>query len=52
MFKGSYECQCKSGFSGDGVVCRDINECQVNNGGCHQDAQCINSDGSFRWYLA
>ena len=24
---GDYECECKSGFKGDGVVCSDIKEC-------------------------
>lgn len=26
----------------------DINECLTNNGGCDQNAQCINEDGSFK----
>ena len=30
------------------VIYRDINECLTNNGGCDQDAQCINTDGSFK----
>ena len=27
---------------------QDINECLRDNGGCDQDAQCINFDGGFR----
>lgn len=29
-------------------MCRDVNECLTNNGGCNRDAQCINTDGSFK----
>ncbi|XP_026682343.1 fibrillin-2-like, partial [Diaphorina citri] len=45
---GSFTCRCKDGFVGNGLVCRDINECLTNNGGCNQNAQCINNDGSFK----
>ncbi|CAB0000844.1 unnamed protein product [Nesidiocoris tenuis] len=45
--KGSYGCRCKDGFVGDGVTCRDINECLTNNGGCNQHAQCRNTQGSY-----
>jgi hypothetical protein len=27
---GDYECECKSGFKGDGVVCSDIKECETS----------------------
>lgn len=30
------------------MSCRDINECLTNNGGCDQNAQCINIEGSFK----
>ena len=26
---GTFECTCLTGFSGDGAVCEDINECEV-----------------------
>lgn len=29
----------------------DINECLTNNGGCDQNAQCINEDGSFKVFV-
>ena len=35
-------------MTGDGFTCEDINECLRDNGGCDQDAQCINTDGGFR----
>ncbi|XP_023133776.2 nidogen-1 [Amphiprion ocellaris] len=41
----SYICSCLPGFIGDGRVCEDIDECQP--GRCHQDAVCINTQGSF-----
>lgn len=44
---GTAVCQCRSGYSGDGLVCNDINECQTNNGGCSVNATCTNSPGSF-----
>ena len=40
-------CQCKPGYVGNGLSCSDINECAVNNGGCHANAACTNTAGSF-----
>ena len=31
---GSYRCACNDGFAGDGFVCADIDECDVDRGGC------------------
>ncbi|XP_063064631.1 signal peptide, CUB and EGF-like domain-containing protein 3 isoform X3 [Engraulis encrasicolus] len=43
----SYKCICKSGYSGDGKVCQDIDECTGElNGGCVHD--CINIPGNYR----
>lgn len=43
---GSFECKCHAGFAKheNSVVCRDIDECAVENGGC--DHLCENSAGS------
>ncbi|RDD39384.1 Mucin-like protein [Trichoplax sp. H2] len=47
---------CPVGFSGNGVNCIDINECQVSNGNC--GSICVNTIGSYRctcpsgYYLA
>lgn len=51
---------CPSGFTGTGMegigiefatthkqICKDINECKVNNGGCDPYTDCINTEGSF-----
>ena len=36
------------GYSGNGFVCHDVDECLVNNGGCSQAPRvdCINTVGS------
>ena len=31
----------------DSQVCYDINECEMNNGGCVENSVCVNTDGSF-----
>ncbi|XP_033647128.1 neurogenic locus notch homolog protein 1-like isoform X1 [Asterias rubens] len=38
---------CPLGYTGDGVRCRDINECLTGNYECHQNATCINTVGSY-----
>ncbi|XP_034489715.1 cubilin homolog [Drosophila innubila] len=46
---GSFTCApCAPGLTGNGVSCRDINECETNNGGCSLSprVECINSYGS------
>ena len=47
---GSFHCgPCHQGYTGNGLVCRDINECENNNGGCSTSPQvnCINTEGSY-----
>lgn len=46
--QGSYSCRCFEGFIGNGHSCSDLNECLTNNGGCDKNAQCVNTDGSFK----
>ena len=43
--RGSYSCQCKIGFRGDGAQCKDVDECDGNP--CHVDAECNNTIGSY-----
>ncbi|XP_045898063.1 stabilin-2, partial [Micropterus dolomieu] len=38
---GRRDCVCNSGYSGDGVVCVEINPCLEGNGGCHSYAECV-----------
>ncbi|VDI74829.1 Hypothetical predicted protein [Mytilus galloprovincialis] len=46
---GSFSCSCNPGYSleRNGHTCKDIDECDNNNGGCDLDNECINIDGSF-----
>jgi len=41
-------CICNEGYGGDGTtVCLDVNECEGQSHGCHAQASCINSRGSY-----
>jgi hypothetical protein len=45
---GSFVCNaCPSGFTGDGFVCTDINECQTLPRPCFTNGTCVNSPGSY-----
>lgn len=44
---GGFECECDEGFEKtENGVCNDIDECLVDNGGCHIIAVCENTIGS------
>lgn len=34
-------------YEGDGQTCTDMNECALNLASCAQDAECVNTVGSF-----
>ena len=36
IVEGTYACQCKEGFKGDGRTCYDIDECLVGSTGANQ----------------
>jgi len=45
---GSFICACKTGFSGDGFSCSDIDECASGANGCISGrATCSNTAGSY-----
>ncbi|XP_065179897.1 fibrillin-2-like [Sycon ciliatum] len=44
---GAYSCVCKSGFSGDGNMCSDIDECDRYPPYCGPYATCQNTEGSY-----
>ncbi|KAM9327748.1 nidogen-2 isoform 2-T2 [Pholidichthys leucotaenia] len=41
----AFQCQCATGFRGDGRNCYDIDECSSSP--CHANARCVNAPGSF-----
>uniref|UniRef100_A0A914W7R3 EGF-like domain-containing protein n=1 Tax=Plectus sambesii TaxID=2011161 RepID=A0A914W7R3_9BILA len=43
---GSFHCQCRVGFEGDGFTCKDVNECD-NGEMCQDNAECFNTIGSY-----
>jgi len=50
--EGGYECACKSGFTGDGFFCDDIDEC-ISVDACTGNGEiCVNIAGSFRCVTA
>mgnify|MGYP000011637654 FL=1 len=40
-------CQCKSGYRIDGIMCVDVDECQTNKNVCGKGATCNNLDGGY-----
>ncbi|XP_065193995.1 uncharacterized protein LOC135825193 isoform X2 [Sycon ciliatum] len=47
---GSFGCQCKPGFKGDGRVCNDLDECTTGVHECNEHAMCNNTVGSYSCY--
>ena len=45
-----HECSCNTGFSGDGLVCDNINECDDGSHNCSIYATCIDNIGSYSCY--
>lgn len=44
---GSFSCSCDNGFTGSGVVCEDLNECETNASQCHEYGYCQNTIGNY-----
>ena len=46
---GSYECQCKPGYEGDGrQICAVSDECLLGEHLCHEKADCTDLDDQYR----
>lgn len=41
------QCVCDIGFRIEGDACVDVDECSLEIHGCHEDASCENSEGSY-----
>ncbi len=41
------QCTCKPGYSGDGKICNDVDECASNPSPCDANALCSNLPGSY-----
>ncbi|XP_033230539.1 uncharacterized protein LOC117181711 [Belonocnema kinseyi] len=46
VIDGQEECFCREGFKPEGTKCKDINECEEDNGNC--EFKCVNTVGSYR----
>ncbi|CAL8115132.1 unnamed protein product [Orchesella dallaii] len=45
----TYTCQCKGGFTGDGVeMCMDIDECLSERHHCARNSKCVNTMGGYK----
>lgn len=40
-------CDCKTGYTGDGITCHDINECDAKDTPCSDGGRCLNLDGGY-----
>lgn len=46
--KGSRVCgSCPPGYFGDGITCSYRGVCQINNGGCHPLARCLDNASMY-----
>ncbi|XP_072899158.1 pro-epidermal growth factor isoform X1 [Hemitrygon akajei] len=45
--EGIARCQCLEGFTGQGNICKDIDECKTGVHSCDENAFCTNTDGSY-----
>ncbi|KAM6945358.1 LOW QUALITY PROTEIN: nidogen-2 [Aplochiton taeniatus] len=44
----AYQCQCATGYRGDGRNCYDVDECEESLSSCGAHTQCVNLPGSHR----
>ena len=44
---GTYDCECNTGYTGDGLICTDKDECDTGDNTCDNNAECINRIGGY-----
>ena len=44
---GSFECECKPGYEGDGIFCFLDDECLLNLDVCNEHATCTNTEEGY-----
>ncbi|XP_071487672.1 uncharacterized protein [Diadema antillarum] len=45
---GYFSCFCNDGWTGDGLTCSNINECENGTNNCSPFADCVDSPGSYK----
>lgn len=45
--RGSYQCECNDGYTGNGFECSNIDECATDTDDCDERAQCTDTEGSY-----
>ncbi len=46
-YDGQQICTCKNGYTGNGIICKDIDECVSDTYTCDTNASCKNISGSY-----
>ncbi|XP_022797968.1 antigen WC1.1-like [Stylophora pistillata] len=45
--QGSYNCTCNPGYTGDGLTCAAVDECQMGSYSCPSNGHCFTTVGSY-----
>ena len=42
-----FSCKCDGGYTGDGKLCKDVDECELGTDQCSDNAICENNKGYY-----